>query len=85
MSDKKRRCPCSTFLYLKVNAEEIHSPGRLTQVGMKENVHSTRIKREFCTPATKSDSNTTHEKGLVQFRDGNDRKSLKIITQKITE
>ena len=50
----------------------MHSSGKLTQVGMVENVHSTRIKREFCKPATKSDSNTTPEKGLVQFRDGND-------------
>ena len=68
----KRRCPCSTPLYLKVNAEEMHSPGKLIQVGMVENVHSTRIKCEFCKPATKSDSYTTPEKGLVQFRDGND-------------
>ena len=30
---------------------------------MVENVHSTRIKHEFCKPATKSDSNTTPEKG----------------------
>ena len=69
---QKRRCPCSTPLYLKVNAEEIHSPGKLTQVGMVENVHSTRINREFCKPTTKSYSNTTPKKGLVQFRDGND-------------
>ena len=63
-----RRYPCSTPLDLKVNADEMHSPGKLTQVGMVENMH----KREFCKPATESDSNTAHEKGLVQFRDGND-------------
>ena len=39
---------------------------------MLENVHSTRFKREFCKPATKSDSKTTPEKGLVYFRDGDD-------------
>ena len=59
---QKRRCPCSTPLYLKVNTEEMHSPGKLTQVEMEENVHSIR----------KIDSSTTPEKGLVQFRDGND-------------
>ena len=50
----------------------MHSPSTLTQEVMIENVHSTRIKREFCKPATKSVSNTTPEKGLVLFRDGND-------------
>ena len=69
---QKRKCPCSTPLYLKVNVEEMHSPSKVAQVGMVENVHSTRIKRVFYKPATKSDSNTTPEKGLVQFRDGND-------------
>ena len=69
---QNRRCPCSAPLYLKVIAEELHSPGKVTQVGMVENVHSTRIQRQFCKPATKSDSNTTPEKGLVQFCDGND-------------
>ena len=39
---------------------------------MVENVHSTRIKREFCKPETKSDSNTTPEKGLGRFCDGDD-------------
>ena len=39
---------------------------------MVENVHSTRIKREFCKPETKSDSNTTPEKGLARFCDGDD-------------
>ena len=55
------RCPCSTPLYLKGNAEDMHSPDKLTQVGMVENVHSTRIKCEICKLATKSDSNTTPE------------------------
>ena len=50
----------------------MHSTGKSTQVGMVENVHSIRIKREFCKPATKSDSYTTPEKGLVQFGDRND-------------
>ena len=50
----------------------MHSPGKLTQVGMVENVYSSRIEREFCKPATKNDSYMTPEKGLVQFRDGND-------------
>ena len=50
----------------------MHSPDKLTQVWMVENVHSTRIKREFCKPETKSDSNTTPEKGLVRFCDGDD-------------
>ena len=50
----------------------MHLPGEFTEVGMVENVPSTRIKLEFCKPATKSDSNTSLEKGLVQFRDGND-------------
>ena len=57
---------------MKVYAEEMHSPGKLTEVGMVENVYSTRIKREFCKPETKIDSKTTPEKGLVRFRDGND-------------
>ena len=70
--EQKRTCPCSTPLYLKVNAEEMHSPSKLTQVVIVENVNSTRIKRDFCKPTTKSDSNTTLEKGLVPFRDGND-------------
>ena len=39
--------------------------GKWTQVKMVENVHSTRFKREFCKPASKSDSRTTPEKGLV--------------------
>ena len=69
---QKRRCPCSTPLYPKVNAEEMHSSGKLTQVGMVENVHSTRIKGEFYKPTTTSDSKTTPEKGLIQFCDGND-------------
>ena len=47
-------------------------PWQLTQEGKVENVHSTRIKREFCKPAAKSYSNMTPEKGLEQFRDGND-------------
>ena len=50
----------------------MHSFGELTQVGMVQKVHSTRIKREFCKPATKSDSNATPENRLVQFRDEND-------------
>ena len=45
----------------------MHSPGKLTQVGMVENVHSTRIKREYCKPAIKSDSNTTPEKDSYNF------------------
>ena len=40
-------------------------PGKWTQVGIVENVNSTRFKREFCKPVTESDSKTTPEKGLV--------------------
>ena len=49
----------------------MHSPGKIAQEGIVENMHSTRIKRDFCKLATKTDSNTTHEKGVVHFRDGN--------------
>ena len=49
---------------------------------MVENVHSTRFKREFCKPATKSDSKTTPEKGLVQFRDGDDCDGNDILNLK---
>ena len=78
---QKRRCPCSTPLYLKVNDEEMHSPGKLAQVGMVENVHSTRMKREFCKPAIKSDRNTTPEKNFVteMTRDGDDILNLKPL------
>ena len=65
-----------------INAEEMHSPGKLTQVGLVGNVHYTQIKRGFCKPATKSDSNTIHDKELVQIvtemtRDGDDILNLK--------
>ena len=57
----------------------MHSPGKLAQVGMVENVHSTRMKREFCKPAIKSDRNTTPEKNFVteMTRDGDDILNLK--------
>ena len=59
-------------------------PGKLTQVGMVENVHSTRIKCEFCKPATKSYSNTTPWKGTRtiswrKWRDGDDILNLKPL------
>ena len=62
----------------------MHSPGKRTEVGMVENVHVTRIKRAFCKPATKSDSNTTPKKESYNFmteitRDGDDMLNLKPL------
>ena len=57
-------------------------PGKWTQVGIVENVHSTRFKRKFCKPVTESDSKTTPEKGLVSFRDGDDWDGNDILNLK---
>ena len=52
---------------------------------MVENMHSTRFKREFCKPVTKSDRKTTPEKGLVWFRDGDDCDGNDILNLKPLE
>ena len=64
-SRRYRRCPCSTPLYPKVNAEEINPAWQVTTSEIDRNVHSTWLKREYCKPAKKSDSYTTREKGLL--------------------
>ena len=52
---------------------------------MVENVHSTQFIREFCKPATKSDSKTTPGNGLAWFRDGDDCDGNDILNLKTPE
>ena len=66
MSNNQEMSLQYTYILVSEGKHRGNSP-RLarTQVGMVENVHSTRFKREFCKSATKSDSKTTPEKGLM--------------------